>query len=233
MIEAPISVIVPVYNGVDYVGDAIRSLLEQTRPASEIIVVDDGSSDSTASVVKSFGNRVRLIIQKNQGAAVARNTGISAASQPYIAWLDHDDLATPRRFEVQLAAFEATPAPDVVFGAMTQFISAELSVEAAAALRCDERPQPSPLPSCFMAPRVVFDRIGMLPCDSEAEFVAWYMRAIEEGLRIAFVPDVIAHRRIHGANQSFRNDGVRRAYLRIVKASLDRRRRRGATTGGA
>lgn len=221
---APVSVIVPVYNGEAYLADALQSLLDQTRRAAEIIVVDDGSADASCDVAAAFGDAVRLIRQENRGVAAARNRGMAAASQPYVAWLDHDDVAMPERLELQLAAFDADPVPDIVFGGMSQFISAELDEELRAQLRCDERVQPTPLPSCFMAPAGVFDRIGPLRTDTDATFVDWYLKALEQELRIVYVPQLIARRRIHNRNQSYQNEQLRRDYLRMIKASLERRR---------
>jgi len=226
MKRAPVSVVVPVYNGERYLGDAIRSLLEQTLPAAEIIVVDDGSTDSSAEVAASFGHEVKLIRQDNLGVAAARNRGGEAAREPYVAWLDQDDLATPNRLARQVAAFDASPAPDVVFGMMTQFISPDLPDALRAQLRCDERPQPAPLPSCFMAPVGVFETVGALRGNTDTTFVDWYLRAVEHDLTFHFVPELITRRRIHGANRSYHNDTLRRDYVRTLKAALDRRRRR-------
>jgi len=224
MKRTPISVVIPVYNGERYLGEAVRSLLAQTLAAGEIIVVDDGSSDHSAEVAASFGEAVRLIRQENGGVAAARNAGIKAARERYVAWLDQDDLATSRRLELQLAAFDAMPAPDVVFGNMSQFVSPDVPAELRARLHCDERPQPAPLPSCFMAPVRVFDVVGELVGDGDSPFVDWYLRAKEHGMTFHYVPELITRRRIHGGNRSYRNEDLRRAYLHTLKASLDRRR---------
>ena len=228
MTPAPVTVVIPVYNGERYLAEAIQSMLAQTRPAAQIIVVDDGSKDSSADVAASFGDAVTLMRQENLGVAAARNSAIAAASQPYVAWLDHDDVATPKRLELQLAAFDLTPTPDVVFGGMGQFISPELPADVIDRLRCDERVQPAPLPSCLMAPIGVFDTIGMLRTGTDATFVDWYLRAMEQKLTFSFVPDLVTRRRIHNENQSYRNDTLRRDYIRMIKASLDRRRRNAA-----
>jgi len=86
-----ISVVIPAYNAGRYIGRAIDSVLAQTRPPDEIIVVDDGSTDDTAAVVRGYGDKVRFIRQENAGASVARNTGIEAATGDWIAFLDADD----------------------------------------------------------------------------------------------------------------------------------------------
>ena len=110
-----LSVVIPGYNRAHLIGETLRSLLQQTRPAEEIIVVDDGSTDDTAGVAESFGKTVRVIRQANQGPAAARNTGFAAATGEFIHFFDSDDLAAPNTHAVQLAALEATGA-DIALG---------------------------------------------------------------------------------------------------------------------
>jgi len=107
-----VSVIIPAYNCGRYLAAAIQSALDQTVPPAEIIVVDDGSTDDTASVAQSFGNRIRYIRQPNAGPAAARNHGAQVATGDWLAFLDADDEWLPWRLEVQLAL--AAEYPDVV-----------------------------------------------------------------------------------------------------------------------
>jgi len=96
-----ITAVIPAYNAAEYIARAIKSVLAQTRPADEIIVVDDGSTDNTLDVVRSFGEKVILIQQENGGASAARNTGINAATGNWIAFLDADDEWLPNMLELQ------------------------------------------------------------------------------------------------------------------------------------
>jgi glycosyltransferase involved in cell wall biosynthesis len=221
---APVSFVIPVFQGERYLAEAIESALVQSRPPAEVIVIDDGSSDGSAAVAAAFGDRVTLLRQPNRGTAAARNLGLSRASQHFVSFLDADDVATVERLESQLTLLEREASPDLVFGHMEQFVSPELPEKVAARLHCDARAQPSPLPSCFTATRAACDRLGPMRIDIEASFADWYLRALELGMRIEFAGSVVARRRIHGANQSYRNDSLRREYIQIVKASLDRRR---------
>ncbi len=96
-----ISVIIPSYNAARFVSEAVSSALCQTLPPLEVIVVDDGSTDDTEAVVRSFGERVRCIRQPNGGPAVARNRGIRESRGELIAFLDADDVWLPEKLEKQ------------------------------------------------------------------------------------------------------------------------------------
>lgn len=104
-----VSVIIPAYNARDSIGQAIDSVLAQTRRPEEIFVVDDGSTDGTADIIKQYGNQVTYLYQENAGAARARNTGIQAARCEWISFLDADDLLEPKRIQVQLELLERNP----------------------------------------------------------------------------------------------------------------------------
>src|SRR6266550_4530573 len=104
---ADISVVVPTYNGATLVADAVRSILSQTVPPREILVVDDGSTDDTPEVCAKFPAPVRYIRQPNGGVSAARNRGIAEARGDWIALADADDVWLPTKLEVQLAAVDA------------------------------------------------------------------------------------------------------------------------------
>lgn len=93
------SVIIPAYNAEAFLARAIESVLAQTWPAHEILVVDDGSTDATAEVVAKFGDRVRYLRQDNAGVSAARNAGAQAASGDWLAFLDADDWYYPDRLK--------------------------------------------------------------------------------------------------------------------------------------
>jgi GT2 family glycosyltransferase len=98
--DREVSVITPCYNAASFLRETIDSVLSQTRPAREVIVVDDGSTDDSATIAESYGPPVRVLRQKNQGESVARNAGIAAASGKYVLFLDADDLLDPAAIDV-------------------------------------------------------------------------------------------------------------------------------------
>ena len=103
------SLIIPAYNSSASIGRSIDSALEQTVPAHEIIVIDDGSTDDTADIIRSYGSKVRLITQDNQGQGAARNAGLAVATGRYIAFLDADDYWEPGFLEHMERFLDAHP----------------------------------------------------------------------------------------------------------------------------
>ena len=98
-----ISILIPAYNAQEWIADTIHSAIAQTWPRTEIIVVDDGSSDSTLAIARTFESQgVRVISQKNQGASAARNTAFLHSRGDYIQWLDADDLLAPDKIARQM-----------------------------------------------------------------------------------------------------------------------------------
>jgi hypothetical protein len=96
MEQAPVSVIIPAYNVANCVRTCLDSVIGQTAPPREVIVVDDGSTDTTVSAVGEYADRsVRYVVQRNAGPSAARNHGLAAATQPYVAFLDADDYWSP------------------------------------------------------------------------------------------------------------------------------------------
>jgi glycosyltransferase involved in cell wall biosynthesis len=105
-----VSIIIAAYNCEGFIGAALETCLRQTHPKIEVVVVNDGSKDHTGDVLRGFGDRIRLIDQKNGGLANARNTGVREARGEFISWMDADDLVHPEKVATQVAAFRANPA---------------------------------------------------------------------------------------------------------------------------
>lgn len=111
MTEPAISVILPVYQGENYLRFAIESVLNQTLKDFELIVIDDGSTDSTSEIAQSYGDAVRYVRQENTGVGGAFNHGLRVAQGRYISWLSHDDVFHPPKLEKQLSALSKLNAP--------------------------------------------------------------------------------------------------------------------------
>jgi len=104
-----VSVVTPCYNGAAYLRETLQSVLAQTMPPLEVIVIDDGSTDDSASIAESFGPPVRVLRQKNQGESVARNRGIAEARGTHVLFLDADDMLAPHALEKLTGALEDKP----------------------------------------------------------------------------------------------------------------------------
>ncbi len=113
--ESLITVIIPVFNGEKYIKRAIQSVFNQTLDDFECLIIDDGSTDNTAEIIKHCGRDIQYIYQKNSGVAVARNTGISLAKGKFIAFLDADDIWVPSKLENQLKLFKKNPDLTLVY----------------------------------------------------------------------------------------------------------------------
>jgi glycosyltransferase involved in cell wall biosynthesis len=116
-----VTVVVPCHDAAPFIADTIRSVLGQTRPVDEILVVDDGSSDGSAGIAESFGEPVRVVRQPNRGECAARNRGVQEARGDIIAFLDADDLWHPEKIERQLARFDAQPEVGAVMTSVAIF----------------------------------------------------------------------------------------------------------------
>src|SRR5271170_1948910 len=102
-----VSILIPAYNAEAWISDTLRSAIAQTWEQKEIIVVDDGSTDQTLAIARRFeSDSVRVVPQKNQGAAAARNTALSLCHGDYIQWLDADDILAPDKIARQMAELE-------------------------------------------------------------------------------------------------------------------------------
>jgi glycosyltransferase involved in cell wall biosynthesis len=228
-----VSVIIPVLNGEAYLDEALASIRGQASGRTEVIVVDDGSTDGTADVVRTRHGDVRYYYQENAGVGAARNAGLRQARGAFIAFLDADDYWLPGKLDRQLAVFRDQPETDAVFGHIRQFHSPELSAEACARLLSADAPIPAELPSTMLCRRAVFDRVGLFETRWKlGQDVSWIMRARECGLRVVMLPDVLYMRRLHASNNGSTRNNYSGDRLRIIKAMLDRRRIRGVPSGG-
>lgn len=228
-----VSVIIPVLNGEAYLDEALASIRGQAGGRTEVIVVDDGSTDGTAALVRTRHGEVRYHYQENAGVGVARNTGLRLATGAFIAFLDADDYWLPGKLDLQLAVFRDRPDTDAVFGHIRQFHSQELSAEERERILCPEAPMPAELPSTMLCRRVVFERVGLFETRWKlGQDVSWIMRARECGLRVVMLPDVVYMRRLHTNNNGNTRSEDFGDRLKIIKAMLDRRRMRAAPDSG-
>ena len=222
---AGVSVVITAFNCGRYLGQAIGSVLGQTRPPGQVILLDDGSTDDCQDVAKAFGRAVEYVHQPNTGVAAARNAGARRSRLAWLAYLDGDDYWEPDKLERQLAAAQSAPHVDAFFGHVQQFISPELAPEERARVQVPEMLMPGVCAGTLLIRRGAFEQVGPFnETWNGSEFLDWYARAVEAGLEMLVLPQRLGWRRVHLSNHS-RRLGSTQEYTHTLKALLDRRRK--------
>lgn len=219
-----VSVIVAVRNGAPYLSEALGSIRLQTLPPAEILVVDGNSSDGTVSVAESFPG-VRVVTQVGTGLAGARNQGLALASQPYVAFLDHDDRWLPDKLALQVRLLEQEPVLGYCI-CQLRFLSAQGDSIVPPAHRAGAAPSfPAVTPGGLVARRALFERIGgfdpayRIGCDA-----AWFTTARDAGIPWRLLSLELLEKRLHEGNLSNQSWINRQEMFRIIAASVARRR---------
>jgi glycosyltransferase involved in cell wall biosynthesis len=220
-----ISVIIPVYNGEKYLAEAVETVLAQTYRQIEVIIVDDGSTDRSGEINQRFGPSIRYILRSHEGSGAARNHGVAVARGTYCAFLDADDLWMEDKLTRQIAVFRDRAHLDMVFGHVKLFHSPELSKKSKAKLIGDGQTTPGQHAGTLLIKRNSFLRAGLFETGWRlGDFIDWYLKAMEKGLESYMLPEIVMQRRLHGGNTTLRERPAILDYVRILKASLDRRR---------
>jgi glycosyltransferase involved in cell wall biosynthesis len=218
------TIVVAVLNGEQTLARALESALAQTYEPLEVLVVDDGSTDATAEIARSF-ERVRYLHQENSGPSAARNRGIEEARGEYIGFLDADDEALPARMSLQVGFLLEHPEVGCTLGRQEV---------------ADGGPPPEwvgrdavfgdlagvPLMSLVARRESLLELGGFDASLRIAEDRDLLVRMRERGIRIEVVPEVVLRRHFHGRNLSFErsSDPNEHPLLRSLKAKLDRQR---------
>jgi glycosyltransferase involved in cell wall biosynthesis len=216
-----VSVVVPVHNGAPFLLDALSSIGAQGYEPIEVMVVDDGSTDNSEVIARSFLDHHdgHLLRQENRGPAAARNAAITAAHGELITFLDADDEMLADRVAFQVAHLDAHPQVDVVIGSEEIRLAPGIDPPPGLSPQGDHSTYPL---MTMMARTPVFERVGLFDTSfAVAEDTDWLLRARAAGVQFEFVDRVVLRRRIHGANLMYRSEERRRALFR----SLQRLRR--------
>jgi glycosyltransferase involved in cell wall biosynthesis len=220
-----VSVVIPMFDGAPFVAAALDSMLAQTHPVAEVIVVDDGSEDGGARLVAEYPEPVRLLRQPHAGIGAARNRGVAAATGEAVAFVDADDRWTPTTAARHVAVLAAHPGADATCGGVAEFL--DVGVDATVALRAPRTTGPVRLPGTMLVRRSSFDRVGGFDESlRRSEGIDWFARADDAGLVFVTTPGVVLERRLHGANNGIRELAGLGEYARTLKTVLDRRRAR-------
>lgn len=215
-----VSVIIPVYNAELWLAETLESVLGQTVPPQQVIVVDDGSTDQSATVARRYAKYIQLAQQPNAGCAHARNHGVALAQGELLAFLDADDCWLPEKLALQCAALQQTPAWEAVFGELEQRSTVENAEQTAFVSKANA--QDGYNLDTLLIRRQAFQRIGAFdPTFHLVNGLEWLWRARRLGLAAQILPQVVAWRRIHGENMSIRErPQVHAEYFRLLRQQM-------------
>ena len=220
-----ISVLIAAYNAEDTLAETLASVLNQTLPPDEIIVVDDGSTDHTAKVAAAASNSIRVIGQTNRGPAAAHNVGVNLATGDLLSFIDADDLWERDKLAIQSRVLTEQIDFDGVGSHVKMFFCPTNDQETNKRYRLPDGPEPSWLLGAMLLRRYCFQR-----CEAFAEnlwaghAIDWFDRARAAGLIFGMVPNVLLHRRIRPGSLSHRSQRRDAAMVEMARRAIERRR---------
>jgi glycosyltransferase involved in cell wall biosynthesis len=214
-----VSVVIPVYNAEPFLRETLDSVLAQDYEPFEVIVVDDGSTDGSGAIARSYPE-VRYLLQENQGPAVARNAGIAAARGEFLAFFDADDVMLPNKLSVQVGYLLEHPAATVT---LAKQVSIGTPPEATSDTAWSGAPDVQPT-SVVLRKSTILEIGGFDPAVTPTDDFDLLIRLRERGHRLEVLPEVVMHRRYHGGNLVLGRGVDKGLPARLIKAKLDRER---------
>ncbi len=239
-----VSVIVPNYNRDPLIAETINNLLSQTLPPQEIIVVDDGSTDASVKTIRSFGPRVKLIQQSNQGPGAARNAGLAIAGGEYIQFQDSDDLLSLNKFEGQARQLAETGS-DIAFGPWAHVSIRERQMAFETCVLQQSLPPKrigllewqmrgwSTVFQSLLFRRTFLDSVGKYRTDVRyGEDMEFFFRLLSLSPRIAFAGEGLTLYRVDAPNKLSSDAGLARNrrvvdWANCLQSMIDERKKRG------
>jgi glycosyltransferase involved in cell wall biosynthesis len=234
-----VSIVIPCFNAAAWIAGAIESVLCQTWPHREILVIDDGSSDDSLAIARGFqADRVRVFHQDNRGASAARNVGLRHARGEYIQYLDADDLLAPDKIERQLSLAARCPPGVLLSGCWARFTQSPFDASPTAEpLCCDAAPvewlcikferNAMMHPAAWLTPRSVVESIGpwdeRLSLDDDGEY---FNRAVLNSSGIRYCPEAKSYYRsnLAGSLSGRKSERAWKSALLSLELSTDRLR---------
>ncbi len=218
-----VSIIIPVYNGEKFLKEAVESVYAQTYKHFEIVVVDDGSTDGTVELVKSYPD-IQLIEQEHKGVAAARNNGLSHARGEYIAFIDCDDIWNPDKIEKQINFFKKKPETGVIVCYEILFVQPGNLPPKHIKEDFFKNEHPAYIPSAVIIKKSIFESVGKFNEELEVgEDTDWFARAKDLNIGMTVVPEVLLHKRLHQNNLSNLVDENISVLKKILRESIKRK----------
>ncbi len=220
-----VSVIIPVFNGEDFIRDAIEYIISQNYPALEIIIVDDGSTDRTSEIVNELPVDFRYFKQPNAGPASARNRGIRDASADLLVFLDVDDIWPENNLHLLVDEMQHEPDADVIRG-YAQIMEYNEETGEYDYVGSPVETFPDYIGAAIYRSSA-FEKVGLFDTSLKfGEDTDWFNRAEEVHLNVKRLEDMTLLVRRHGKNMTHGKDIVELGALRVFKKSMDRERAR-------
>jgi len=225
MLHQPlISVIIPVFNGEQFIAEAIDSVLQQGYDPLEIIVIDDGSTDNTAEVVKGFSGNIFYHYQINAGIATARNKGLELAGGEWIGFIDADDVWLDNKLNLQAGILSQNPDIEMVIGFLLPLPFENRNDVTEKQIKTGKIALALQLGSTLIR-KSVFDQIGGFDTELKlAEDSDWFFRVMEAGIKVYVMNETVQLYRQHEHNITKDKTNCNSFMLKAFKKSLDRRR---------
>jgi glycosyltransferase involved in cell wall biosynthesis len=239
MSRVKVSVIIPSFNRETLIGETVANLLAQSVPPDEIIVVDDGSTDGSVEVVRSFGGKVKLIQQANQGPGAARNAGLRIATGEFIQFQDSDDLYSLNKLEVQAKLLEQSGA-DIAFSpwvklkiegrqvTLEDHVLQQQMPPAKVSLPCWWLRRWSTVFQSLLFRRSFLDGLGFYRTDIIlGEDGELFFRALTRFPKVAFTAEALTLYRLHQVNKITQDEGSSRSrrvidWARCLRCLMER-----------
>ena len=220
-----VSVILPLYNGERFVRKAVNSVLRQTYPHFELLIIDDGSDDKSQQQLPE-DHRIRLFTRSNHGVAATRNFGIKLAKGELIAFIDQDDQWHPEKLAFQVKHMLQNPDTGYLLTMMQNVLTGNTECPYWLKPELLEGAQLGLLPSSLMVKKEVFDRIGtfdeQLVNSSDSD---WIFRADRNGIKRSVVDKVLLTRNIHDQNRSSDHEINKKEMFIILRRQIAARKR--------
>ena len=223
-VEMPlISVIIPVFNGADYLRQAIESVLAQVYQPIEVVVVNDGSADDSDAIILSYGDKIRYFQQINKGVASARNLGIQMSEGMYVSFLDQDDWYPLDRFSVLLS--QAQLHKTMITMGSSQFVFENEQSRLRWPHIIPNEQKFIKLFGAGLFRKDVFDMNGLLETSlGSGDDLEWFYRLKQSNIEIRAIPDLVLFYRQHTANTSAEGQKANKLLIDSLKYILAQKR---------
>lgn len=218
-----VSIIITNYNYSNYIAQSIDSALSQSYSRTEVIVIDDGSTDNSREICMRYGETIRYYFQKNKGLPKALNVALEKAKGEMICFLDADDYLKPNMIQTLIEVMRKSSDSFISFGAFQSFYSEDLLKSERKKYVLNHSRGGAKTKLTMLAKIEVFDKVGGFDENhNHSDFIEWFMRVEKRGIKYVMIDEVVSYRRIHGKNMTLANkESWREQVLKLARMKLN------------